>query len=102
MKVIWLPQAKKQLRQTAKYILREFGQGRETSSCTMCKILISFLQIIPTWVLLNHSLLTAPQKYRSCVVNRLNKIVYFIKDDHIEVADFWDVRREPQKLAQGL
>ena len=41
-------------------------------------------------------------KYRSCFVNRLNKIVYFIKDDHIEVADFWDVRREPQKLAQGL
>ncbi len=26
MRVIWLPQAQKQLRQTAKYIHREFGQ----------------------------------------------------------------------------
>ena len=32
-------------------------------------------------------------------MNELNKIIYFIKDDHIEVADFWDVRREPSKLA---
>ena len=37
--------------------------------------------------------------YRSVVANRLNKIVYFIKDDHIEVADFWDTRREPNAQA---
>ena len=40
--------------------------------------------------------------YRSYVVNRLNKIVYFIKEDHIEVADFWDVRREPKKLSERV
>ena len=40
--------------------------------------------------------------YRSYVVNRLNKIVYFVKEDHIEVADFWDVRREPKKLSERV
>ena len=33
--------------------------------------------------------------YRSIVVNRLSKIVYRIVEDHIEIADFWDTRREP-------
>ena len=35
-------------------------------------------------------------------VNRLNKIVYRIVEDHIEIADFWDVRREPESLAKQV
>jgi hypothetical protein len=38
----------------------------------------------------------------SIVVNRLNKIVYRIVDDLIEIADFWDVRREPESLAKQV
>ena len=30
------------------------------------------------------------------------KLIYCIKDDHIEVADFWDVRRDPGTLANQL
>jgi hypothetical protein len=40
--------------------------------------------------------------YRSFVVNHLNKIVYRILDDCVEVVDFWDVRREPSALAENI
>jgi hypothetical protein len=40
-------------------------------------------------------LANATIEYRSIVVNRLNKIVYLINNDDIEIVDFWDTRREP-------
>ena len=40
--------------------------------------------------------------YRSIVVNRLNKIVYWINDDVIEIVDFWDTRREPVAQAKQV
>lgn len=35
-------------------------------------------------------------------MNRINKIVYRITDDRIEIVDFWDVRREPEKQAGNI
>ncbi len=40
--------------------------------------------------------------YRSYVLNHLNKIVYHLCDDHIEVVAFWDVRREPAVLVDEM
>ena len=39
---------------------------------------------------------------KTVVVAKVNKIVYRIMDDLIEIADFWDVRREPQALADEV
>jgi len=36
------------------------------------------------------------QTYRSIIVRRLNKVVYYVKDDTLHVAAFWDTRREPK------
>ena len=41
-------------------------------------------------------------EYRSIVVNRLNKIVYWINNDDIEIVDFWDTRREPIAQAEQV
>lgn len=38
-----------------------------------------------------------PYTYRSLVVGRLNKIVYRITDNYIEIVDLWDTRREPRE-----
>ena len=42
------------------------------------------------------------QTYRSIIVRRKNKIVYYIKDDTINIAAFWDTRREPKSLIDEL
>lgn len=42
------------------------------------------------------------QLYRSIIVRRLNKIVYYIKDDTIRIAAMWDTRREPKAQARKV
>ncbi|MBQ6730021.1 MAG: hypothetical protein IJQ83_07815 [Bacteroidales bacterium] len=39
-----------------------------------------------------------PKEYRSIVINRLNKIIYYIKGETIRVSALWDTRREPKSL----
>jgi plasmid stabilization system protein ParE len=102
MRVIWLPQAKKQLRQTSIYILREFGQKARNKFMQDVRHTNILLADNPNMGPIEPLLADRIKKYRSCVVNRQNKIIYFIKDEHIEVADFWDCRREPKKLVQEL
>ena len=38
--------------------------------------------------------------YRSIIVRKLNKVVYYIKGDIIHIAAFWDTRREPKNQAR--
>ena len=35
-------------------------------------------------------------------MNRLNKIIYRLKDDTIVIVDLWDTRREPGKLVDEV
>ncbi len=44
----------------------------------------------------------APVVYRSIVIGRLNKIIYHINSNIIEIVTVWDTRREPKKLTEGL
>ncbi len=100
MRVIWLPQAKRQLRLIAGYILREFGQKARNEFIQEVHRANNLLADNPNMGAVETLLADRTIEYRSYVVNHLNKIIYFIKDDHIEVADFWDVRREPKKLQE--
>ena len=102
MRVIWLPQAKRQLRQTASYIHREFGQKVRSEFMQDVQHANMLLSKNPNMGSVEPLLADRSIMYRSYVVNRLNKIVYFVKEDHIEVADFWDVRREPKKLSERV
>ncbi len=42
------------------------------------------------------------KQYHSIVATQYNKIIYLVNDDHIEIVAFWDVRREPAKLANEI
>ena len=37
--------------------------------------------------------------YRSVIVNGLNKMVYYVEDDTVYIAAFWDTRMEPIEQA---
>ena len=99
MKVIWLPQARKEVRRIGNYIRRQFGQLSYEKFKQEIREISHLLGTNPNIGIVEPLLVERTVKYHSLVMNELNKIIYFIKDDHIEVADFWDVRREPSKLA---
>ena len=99
MKVKWTEYAIAQRKQVANYIRRQFGAKRKTQ----------FLQEVrETTKQLRHSPNIGPiaplyadltMTYQSVIINGLNKMVYFIKDDIIYIVDFWDTRREPTNQA---
>ena len=102
MKVIITDFAKRQIRETAIYVQMEFG--RKYRDVFLHKIqnvrhyLATNLHLGPVEPLLSD----CPMTYRSVVVTKLNKMIYRIADDRIEVVDFWDTRQEPKALASRL
>lgn len=102
MRVRWNKQSKEQLRQTSRYICQEFGKKTRDEFMTEVKQTNSLLSENPHLGSIETLLVDLPSKYRSIVVRHLNKIVYRIVDDHIEVVAFWDTRREPTNQASAV
>lgn len=102
MKVKWLPQAKAQLRFTAKYIQKTFGDNVKKNFLLEVRKTNKAISSNPEIGIEEPLLRGRAIPYRSLVVNRFNKIVYHVLVDHAEVSAFWDTRREPKKQAEGL
>ena len=102
MKVKWVPQAKKEMRLVAKYINKEFGKKAKDDFIQDVRDASRLIGATPNVGQAESLLADRADMYRSYVVNRLNKIVYRIVDDHIEITDFWDVRRDPSTLADQV
>ena len=41
-------------------------------------------------------------QFRSVKVSDINRIVYYVGETVIEVVDFWDMRRNPELLAERV
>ena len=102
MKVKWMPLPLRQVREAAKYIQKEFGKKVRDEFMKEVHNSSSLIGRSPNVGIVEPLLADRPVMYRSYVVNRLNKIVYRIVDDYIEIAAFWDVRREPGVLASQV
>ena len=100
MRVVWYPEAAKRLRQVISYIQTEYGSKSCTKFLKEAYRTERLLAKNPYLGAIEPFLADAPVQYRSIVVNRLNKIVYWINGDVIEIVDCWDTRREPEKQAQ--
>ena len=91
--------ARQQIRETARYIQIEFGRKYRDIFLQKVQNIRQYLAVNPHLGPIEPLLSDCPVTYRSIVVTKLNKMIYRIADDHIEVVDFWDVRREPKALA---
>lgn len=102
MRVIWMPSAKAAVRETAKYIRKEFGKRDRDRFMQDVREASRLIGRSPGVGQPEPLLADRTTMYRCLVVNHLNKIIYWVAADHIEVADFWDVRREPSTLANQV
>ena len=102
MRVVWLEQADMALSLIADYIASEYGEKAKDKF--MCKVdeVGVLLADNPYLGPVEPLLADLPSGYRSIVVAKLNKIIYRIVDNRIEIADFWDCRREPDTLSGQL
>lgn len=102
MIVIWSPEAKESLKKIARYIFLTFGEKPTEKFRERILRMEKTLAINPNIGPKEPLLKDYSIKYRSVVVNNLNKIVYYIEDDVVQIAAFWDTRREPKTLIDDL
>ena len=102
MKVIWMEQAYTALSDTIDYVRQEYGDKFADRIVKEAFHVGVLLEDNPNLGAIEPLLSHLPITYRSIVINHLNKIIYRIVEDRIEIADFWDVRREPKSLASQI
>ena len=95
-----MEQAEESLNRTVKYISGQFGARASERLLKETYIMGCRLEDNPYLGSIEPLMAHRKMIYRSIVVNRLNKIVYRVMDDRIEIADFWDTRREPKNQAE--
>lgn len=102
MRVIWSESARELVRQTARYIRKEFGErSRRAFICEIANVDV-LLGENPNLGRVEEFLSEKELTYRSIVVNRLNKLIYRVEGDTILIVSMWDTRREPNKQREQI
>ena len=91
--------AQQRIRETSKLIYKKFGRKAMDNFMQEVRNTRRLLETNPYLGPEEPLLANEVTKYRSVVVNHLNKMVYCIADGYIKVADFWDCRRDPKEQA---
>ena len=99
MKTYWHKRAAAQLHQVEDYVLRDFGERIRKEFMDEVEQAVVALANMPTMGKVDPLFAHRKETYRSIIVRRLNKIVYYIKGNTLYVAAFWDTRREPKGQA---
>ena len=100
MKIHWHKRADAALHQVEKYVLDEFGDRVRQEFMDEIEEAVLALADMPMMGRLDPLFAHRKQAYRSIIVRRLNKVVYYVKDDTVHIAAFWDTRREPKNQAK--
>ena len=101
MEIIWLPLAEKALEAI-------FSFYEEKSIQAARKIITDILQATdqlsmhPEMAEVEKLLQERPETFRSLVVRQTYKVVYYIEDTIIYIADIWDCRQSPEKMKKGI
>lgn len=99
MKVNWDPEAKKAQRQVAAYIRKEFGVKRAKKFRQEVDDTVNQLLLSPGIGQIDPLFSDRARTYRSVIINGLNKLVYFVSDDVLYIAGFWDTRMDDEDQA---
>ncbi len=100
MKIHWHKRADAALHQVEDYVLEYFGEKVRQEFMDEVEQAVLALADMPTLGQLDPLFAHRKQAYRSIIVRRLNKVVYYVKGDTIHIAAFWDTRREPKNQAK--
>jgi plasmid stabilization system protein ParE len=102
MKVIWHPRAEKSKDKIADYIRWRFGDKHMEKFMMEVDETARMLMHNPNVGSIDPLFINRAKTYRSIIINGLSKMVYYIANDTIHIAAFWDTRREPKAQAEGV
>lgn len=104
MQVKWDKRAMKRLDKATEYGLYKFGEITSIRFYQKIRSYDSLLAEHPRLGKVEPLLIGRRFEYRSLVVHEYYKLIYYINEvkSRIVVSDFWDVRQEPQHLAEEV
>ncbi len=102
MQIIWSERAFTRRQAIEDYILYSFGYEAYASYREEIEEWKNNLQSNPYLGSVEPLLDGMRKEYRSFVIGRLTKCIYYIEDNYIVFVDWWDVRRSIQTLRSGL
>ena len=102
MKAIWESKAVNGRRQIANYILNQFGEKAKKDFMLEIQDKIRLLKNNPYMSPIEPLFDDRARTYRSVFINRRSKMVYYIEDDVIQIAGFWDCRCDPVAAAKEV
>jgi len=102
MRVVWDPEAKKARTQVANYIRRQFGAKRKTRFLQEVRQMTQQLKRSPGIGHIDPLFSDRARTYRSVIINGLNKLIYFVSEDILYIAGFWDTRMDDVEQASNV
>ena len=102
MQVIWNTEATRQLDLLIDYVGQEFGQRAMQNLYDRLLSYEPLLAANPGLGRKEPLLEGHPKGFRSIVVHRYCKLIYYVEEDGLHIADLWDTRREPDAQANNL
>lgn len=95
----WYKGASIALHQIGNYILQEFGELARQDFMNEVEKTVLNLADFPAIGVIDPLFAHRKKTYRSIIVRKYNKIVYYVSDNTIFISGFWDTRREPKRQA---
>lgn len=102
MKIVWTYNAELQLDKTANYILDVYGAASRIKFLNNVLYTVQLLETQPYIGIIEPLLKDRKSSYRSIPADKINRIVYRIIDNSVEISDIWDMRRCPDSLADRI
>lgn len=100
MQIIWTNKSILEFSKIAEYIKYEFGYKAKEKFKKSVKRTEKIIKDNPYIKPQEELLLDDPRELRSILVNKLNKLIYFVDKENntIYIADIWDIRQCPENL----
>lgn len=96
----WRKSAEKQLERDIQYCIRTFGMKVALRFINSIDKQVDLLATNPYIGFIEPLLIGRRNEYRSLVVHKHYKLVYYIKNNTLYITDLWDTRREPATLTK--
>ena len=98
----WDKEARQLVDATARHIEEQDGSVAGVEFLEEVLHVIRLLPLVPYLGPMERLLYRSKVKFRSIVVCKYNKIIYYVRQDEIVIVDFWDTRMNPKTLVQRL
>lgn len=99
MEIKWSRRAEWAYGHIIDYVTDEFGTARARKYISEVEKEVNKLKTHPKLGQIDPWLAESRYEFRRLVIGQWTKVIYRIAGEYIEIADVWDVRKDPEALA---